>query len=172
MILPSRPRRLRRALSYAIATALVLVPGAHSANNDPLIIGSLANSATAVTVLATTASTGFEVVDPAFGARAVYGDASSFNGGSSVGVYGESASTGANASGVLGSVNSSATNAAGVRGSNASASCCGMGVAGFHSGRGIGVYGEAQNGFAVSGYSPNNWSGYFQGSVNVVGTLV
>jgi hypothetical protein len=46
-----------------------------------------------------------------------------------------------------------------------------MGVAGFHSGQGIGVYGEAQSGFAVSGFSPNNWSGYFQGDVRVVGTL-
>jgi hypothetical protein len=62
-------------------------------------------------------------------------------------------------------------NAAGVRGDNNNATCCGMGVAGFHSGQGIGVYGEAPNGFGVSGFSPGNWSGYFQGSVNVVGTL-
>ena len=78
---------------------------------------------------------------------------------------------GANHAGVLGTISSNAANAAGVRGDNFSSSCCGMGVAGFHSGTGIGVYGEANNGFAVSGFSPNNWSGYFQGSVNVVGTL-
>jgi hypothetical protein len=93
--------------------------------------------------------------------------------GSSVGGYGVegfSSSTAANAAGVYGSINSAAANAAGVRGANSGA-CCGMGVAGFHTGQGIGVYGEAQNGFAVSGFSPNNWSGYFQGSVNVVGTL-
>jgi hypothetical protein len=62
-------------------------------------------------------------------------------------------------------------NAAGVRGDNNNATCCGMGVAGFQSGQGIGVYGEAPNGFGLSGFSPGNWSGYFQGSVNVVGTL-
>jgi len=149
----------------------VLVPSARSDNGDPLIVGSLQNHATALTLLTTTGATGLEVLNPAFGSQAVYGYASSTNGGNSVGVNGVSASTAANASGVLGAVNSSATNAAGVRGSNSSASCCGMGVAGFHSGQGIGVYGEAQNGFAVSGFSPNNWSGYFQGSVNVVGRL-
>jgi len=86
------------------------------------------------------------------------------------GVEGNSSSSAANAAGVFGLINSAAANAAGVRGQN-SGNCCGMGVAGFHTGSGIGVYGEAQNGFAVSGFSPNNWSGYFQGSVNVVGTL-
>jgi len=91
--------------------------------------------------------------------------------GSQPGIQGWTASNSANASGVYGWLTSNAANAAGVRGYNASASCCGMGVAGFHAGQGIGVYGEAQNGFAVSGFSPNNWSGYFQGSVNVVGTL-
>src|SRR5215218_10184224 len=86
------------------------------------------------------------------------------------GVRGASASTAVDAAGVYGSISSAAANAAGVRGTN-SGNCCGMGVAGFHTGSGIGVYGEALNGFAVSGFSPNNWSGYFQGSVNVVGTL-
>jgi hypothetical protein len=92
--------------------------------------------------------------------------------GSSVsdGVQGTTGSSAADAAGVYGSISSSAANAAGVRGDNSGA-CCGIGVAGFHNGQGIGVYGEAQNGFAVSGFSPNNWSGYFQGSVNVVGTL-
>src|SRR5215218_5856225 len=80
------------------------------------------------------------------------------------------ADPGADHAGLFGTISSSAANAAGVRGNNSGA-CCGMGVAGFHAGTGIGVYGEAQNGFAVSGFSPNNWSGYFQGSVNVVGTL-
>src|SRR5215218_5622219 len=93
------------------------------------------------------------------------------NTGSAPGVLGETLSAAADAAGVYGKINSDAANAAGVRGENASGNCCGMGVAGFHAGQGIGVYGEAQNGFAVSGYSPNNWSGYFQGSVNVVGTL-
>ena len=79
--------------------------------------------------------------------------------------------TAANTAGVYGTINSAAANTAGVRGDNGNTNCCGMGVAGFHAGQGIGVYGEAQNGFAVSGFSPNNWSGYFQGSVNVVGTL-
>jgi len=88
------------------------------------------------------------------------------------GVFGIASSTDQpDAAGVSGTITSAAANAAGVRGYNASANCCGMGVAGFHSGQGIGVYGEALNGFGVSGYSPNNWSGYFQGSVNVVGTL-
>jgi len=87
------------------------------------------------------------------------------------GVRGENNSLAAESAGVSGWINSAAANAAGVRGDNDSQSCCGMGVAGFHSGQGIGVYGEAVNGFGVSGYSPNNWSGYFQGSVNVVGTL-
>jgi hypothetical protein len=91
--------------------------------------------------------------------------------GSSVGVYGHSSSTAADAAGVYGAIDSNAANAAGVRGFNINPSCCGMGVAGFHAGQGIGVYGESPNGFAVSGYSPNNWSGFFQGSVNVVGTL-
>jgi len=90
--------------------------------------------------------------------------------GPSPGVVGTTHSTSADAAGVYGVLNSAAANAAGVRGQN-SGNCCGMGVAGFHTGSGIGVYGEAQNGFAVSGFSPNNWSGYFQGSVNVVGTL-
>src|SRR5215218_2859596 len=49
--------------------------------------------------------------------------------------------------GVHGTILSNAANAAGVSGVN------------------------FDNGFAVSGFSPNNWSGYFQGSVNVVGTL-
>ena len=93
------------------------------------------------------------------------------NTGSAPGVFGETLSTAADAAGVSGLISSNAANAAGVRGYNASASCCGMGVAGFHAGEGIGVYGEALNGFGVSGFSPNNWSGYFQGSVNVVGTL-
>jgi len=79
--------------------------------------------------------------------------------------------TAADSAGVYGSINSNAANAAGVRGYNSSASCCGMGVAGFHAGQGIGIYGEAPSGFAVSGFSPNNWSGYFQGDVRVVGTL-
>jgi len=87
------------------------------------------------------------------------------------GVRGETSSLADDAAGVSGYIDSAGANAAGVRGDNGNASCCGMGVAGFHAGQGIGVYGEAQNGFAVSGYSPNNWSGYFQGSVNVVGTL-
>jgi len=87
------------------------------------------------------------------------------------GVSGFTFSTAPNASGVYGSIDSNAANAAGVSGYNMGANCCGMGVAGFHAHQGIGVYGEALNGFAVSGFSPNNWSGYFQGSVNVVGTL-
>jgi hypothetical protein len=87
------------------------------------------------------------------------------------GVAGSSQSTAADAAGVYGSINSNAANAAGVRGFNSHANCCGMGVAGFHAGQGIGVYGESPNGFAISGFSPNNWSGYFQGSVRVVGTL-
>src|SRR5215211_365602 len=91
--------------------------------------------------------------------------------GSFPGVEGTTHSTSADAAGVYGVIDSNAANAAGVRGYNSNASCCGMGVAGFHAGQGIGVYGEANNGFAVSGFSPNNWSGYFQGSVNVVGTL-
>jgi hypothetical protein len=90
----------------------------------------------------------------------------------SYGVVGISGSSATDAAGVTGKINSNAANAAGVRGDNNSATCCGMGVAGFHAGQGIGVYGEAPNGFGVSGYSPNNWSGYFQGSVNVVGTLL
>jgi len=89
--------------------------------------------------------------------------------------YGVRGSVGSNSAadsaGVFGEISSNAANGAGVRGVNNYPSCCGMGVAGFHAGQGIGVYGEAQNGFAVSGFSPNNWSGYFQGSVNVVGTL-
>src|SRR5215216_243579 len=82
--------------------------------------------------------------------------------------FGEFADT----AGVYGEHFSNAANAAGVRGHNANSNCCGMGVFGSHAGQGIGVYGEAPNGFAVSGFSPNNWSGYFQGSVRVVGTLI
>jgi trimeric autotransporter adhesin len=89
----------------------------------------------------------------------------------SYGVEGYSTSTGANAAGVYGLIVSNAANAAGVDGYNGSGSCCGMGVAGFHARQGIGVYGESPNGFAVSGFSPNNGSGYFQGSVKVVGML-
>src|SRR5215217_4154659 len=89
----------------------------------------------------------------------------------SYGVEGVSGSTGADAAGVYGTINSAAANAAGVRGYNGNPSCCGMGVAGFHAGQGIGIYGESLRGFAVSGFSPNNWSGYFQGDVRVVGTL-
>jgi hypothetical protein len=118
------------------------------------------------------------------GSAAIYGVSASINEngpgvwglhwhgrGSAPGVLGTTNSGAANTAGVRGMINTSAPNAAGVRGDNASASCCGMGVAGFHAGQGIGVYGEAPIGFGVSGYSPFNWSGYFQGSVNVVGTL-
>jgi len=92
--------------------------------------------------------------------------------GGYIGVFGAASSTDrANAAGVSGLITSEAANAAGVRGYNASTKCCGMGVAGFHEGQGIGVYGEALDGFGVSGFSPNNWSGYFQGDVRVVGTL-
>ena len=105
-------------------------------------------------------------------ASGVRGIVSSNNSGAgSAGVWGINNGSAANAAGVYGSINSAAANAAGVRGYNQSATCCGMGVAGFHAGQGIGIYGESPNGFAVSGFSPNNWSGYFQGSVNVVGTL-
>jgi hypothetical protein len=97
--------------------------------------------------------------------------ASNSPGAGSAGVWGINNGSATNAAGVYGSISSNAANAAGVRGFNGSASCCGMGVAGFHAGQGIGVYGESPNGFAVSGFSPNNWSGFFQGSVNVVGTL-
>jgi hypothetical protein len=132
-----------------------------------------------------TASNGVGVLGQSFGpGKGVVGAAANGAAGTGVGVFGSSGpgpnpgygvtgssqSTAADAAGVWGSINSSAANAAGVRGTN-SGNCCGMGVAGFHAGQGIGVYGEAQNGFAVSGFSPNNWSGYFQGSVNVVGTL-
>jgi len=118
-----------------------------------------------------TAAAGFGVfgVTPTGGAGVAGLTTSGVNLG--YGVLGQSNSTADNAAGVSGVINSNAANAAGVRGYNAHANCCGMGVAGFHAGQGIGVYGEANNGFAVSGYSPNNWSGYFQGSVNVVGTL-
>jgi len=87
------------------------------------------------------------------------------------GVWGQSLSTAADSAGVSGAISSNAANAAGVRGINTGINCCGMGVAGFHAGQGIGIYGESLEGFAVSGYSPNNWSGYFQGDVRVVGTL-
>jgi len=93
--------------------------------------------------------------------------------GSAPGVFGETNSTSANAVGVRGVVRPITTGSysAGVEGYNNGSNFGGFGVYGHHSGQGIGVYGEALNGFAVSGYSPNNWSGYFQGSVNVVGTL-
>ena len=91
------------------------------------------------------------------------------------GYFGVAGSSGggnvADLAGVYGSLDNDAPNAAGVRGHNYSANCCGMGVMGSHSGQGIGVYGESENGFAVSGFSPNNWAGYFHGSMRVVGTL-
>jgi hypothetical protein len=106
-----------------------------------------------------------------YGVEGIGGDRGVDATGGNYGVFGNNNAPGANEAGVRGTINSAALNAAGVRGDNFNAACCGMGVAGFHSGQGIGVYGESLNGFAVSGFSPNNWSGYFQGSVNVVGTL-
>ena len=93
--------------------------------------------------------------------------------GSAAGVYGQTLSTANAATGVLGVVSPATTGSysAGVEGYNSGTNFGGFGVYGHHAGSGIGLYGEAPNGFAVSGYSPFNWAGYFQGSVNVVGTL-
>jgi len=94
--------------------------------------------------------------------------------GSGRAVVGSTYSGGAYATGVQGTVSALPTGSysAGVAGYNNGTNFGGFGVFGRHAGQGIGVYGEAENGFAVSGFSPNNWSGYFQGSVNVVGMLV
>ena len=91
--------------------------------------------------------------------------------GTDAGVYGYSGSQAANAAAVRGEITSVGSYSSGVWGRNTASGFGGFGVYGEHAGTGIGVYGEALNGFAVSGFSPNNWSGYFQGSVNVVGTL-
>jgi len=144
---------------------------AGAADGLPFTLG-LGNSAGGITSLdSTSASRGLSVTDAVASATAIYGD-NGASGGSGTGVYGRSTSTGANATGVFGEVpNGSGSYSSGVKGVNDASGFGGFGVYGRHAGSGIGVYGEAENGFAVSGFSPNNWSGYFQGSVNVVGTL-
>jgi len=123
---------------------------------------------------------------PGSASAAVFGNSNSTN-TNGYGVFGQHFQSSGSAPAVFGQTNSTADNAVGVRGVvrpittgsysaaveglNNGSNFGGFGVFGRHAGQGIGVYGEAENGFAVSGYSPNNWSGYFQGSVNVVGTL-
>jgi hypothetical protein len=93
--------------------------------------------------------------------------------GTAPGVLGETDSTSASATGVKGIVSPGTTGSlsAGVEGANNGTNFGGFGVFGHHAGQGIGVYGEAPVGFALSGYSTFNWAAYLQGSVNVVGTL-
>lgn len=126
-------------------------------------------------VLATSGAGGYGVYgsSPDAAGTGVYGSGATgvYGSGATYGVDAVTNSTAPNAAGVRGSINSSAAGAAGVWGRNSAAACCGFGVYGEHTGQGIGVYGESSNGFAVSGYSPNNWSGYFQGNMRVVGNL-
>jgi hypothetical protein len=138
---------------------------------QPFILGT-GNTAASTTSLDSSASSrGLSIQDGVPSAFAIFGDSSATS-GAGTGVYGRSASSGANATGVSGEVtNGTGSYSAGVKGVNDASGFGGFGVFGRHAGQGIGVYGEAENGFAVSGFSPNNWSGYFQGSVNVVGTL-
>ena len=149
-----------------------LSAGVFGANNGTSlgVIGVRGRAGTGTAIIGSSLNAMGVVGSAPTGGTGVFGGS---DGGSDVGygVQGETSSPAADAAGVYGHIQSGAANAAGVRGYNASFPCCGMGVAGFHAGQGIGVYGEAPSGFAVSGFSPNNWSGYFQGAVRVVGTL-
>src|SRR5215211_3967942 len=170
-MLRGRLRTWGTAAAAAGVLALLVASVAGAADGLPFTLG-LGNSAGGITSLdSTSASRGLSVTDAVASATAIYGD-NGASGGSGTGVYGRSTSTGANATGVFGEVpNGSGSYSSGVKGVNDASGFGGFGVYGRHAGSGIGVYGEAENGFAVSGFSPNNWSGYFQGSVNVVGTL-
>jgi hypothetical protein len=153
----------------ALAT-LLFTAIAGAANGDSFILGSSANSATAATSLSTSGSPGLAVSDTTGSANALSGT-NSASSGTGAGVYGKTQSASANAAGVFGQISSSADYSAGVRGQNDSASCCGFGVVGFAAGQGIGIGGYAPNGFGVFGWSPNNWAAWFDGSVQVTGTL-
>src|SRR5215203_2650999 len=179
-MLASRPRRLRLALLVGCCSALLfgaLAPGRAAANdcafNNVFQMGVL-NTCNDVTNLYGSAYTEFIAQTGAPNGVGVAG-VSWATTGEGDGVLGTASSTGDRATGVKGYVSTaSATTgsySAGVAGFNFGTNFGGFGVYGRHAGQGIGVYGEAVNGFAVSGFSPNNWSGYFQGSVNVVGTL-
>ena len=170
-MLRGRLRTWGTAVAAGGALALLVAGVAGAADGLPFTLG-LPNTAAGVTSLdSTSASRGLSVTDAVASATAIYGD-NGASSGSGAGVYGRSTSTGANATGVFGEVpNGSGSYSSGVKGVNDASGFGGFGVYGRHAGAGIGVYGEADSGFAVSGFSPNNWSGYFQGSVNVVGTL-
>src|SRR5215203_1053772 len=180
-MLASRPRRLRLALLVGCCSALLfgaLAPGRAAANdcafNNVFQMGVL-NTCNDVTNLYGSAYTEFIAQTGAPNGVGVAG-VSWATTGEGDGVLGTASSTGDRATGVKGYVSTaSATTgsySAGVAGFNKGTNFGGFGVWGRHEGQGIGVYGEAPNGFAVSGFSPNNWSGYFQGSVRVVGTLI
>src|SRR5215218_2448936 len=170
-MLRGRLRTWGTAAAAAGALALLVASVAGAADGLPFTLG-LGNSAGGITSLdSTSASRGLSVADALLSKKAIYGY-NGASGGSGTCVYGRSTSTGGNATGVFGEVpNGSGSYSSGVKGVNDASGFGGFGVYGRHAGSGIGVYGEAENGFAVSGFSPNNWSGYFQGSVNVVGTL-
>ena len=178
MLTSSPRRRLWLALLAICGSALLcgsLATGEARANDcavNNLWQMGVSNTCNGITYLSGTAPTELSVSTSASGGTAVSGWATSLI-GATKGVYGSTNSTSANASGVTGIVNVGTTGSysAGVAGFNNGTNFGGFGVYGRHAGQGIGVYGEAENGFAVSGFSPNNWSGYFQGSVSVVGTL-
>jgi len=176
-MLTSQPRRLRLALlaccSAVLATALA--PGQAVANDcsvNNLFQMGTSNTCNSASGLAGSAPTEMTVTTSATGGSALDAFSTALS-GSGRAVVGSTYSSGAYAVGVQGTVSALPTGSysAGVAGYNNGTNFGGFGVYGRHAGQGIGVYGEAESGFAVSGFSPNNWSGYFQGSVNVVGTL-
>ena len=163
-------RSARWALAVAALVTLLFTAVAGAANGDSFVLGSAANSATAASSLSTSGSPGLAVSDTTGSANALSGT-NSASSGTGAGVYGKTQSTSASAAGVFGQISSSADYSAGVRGQNDAASCCGFGVVGFAAGQGIGIGGYAPNGFGVFGWSPNNWAAWFDGSVEVTGTL-
>jgi len=169
---------LRRALLYPalvsfVAVAVVLIPSAGANNGDPLLVGSVMNTATLNTILTTTGAVGLGVTDSAPGATALSGVASAATGNNTSGVYGENDSTGLAAAGVLGELPVPAPGAgigtatsAGVRGLSFSTTANGPGVYGLHtSSAGVapGVLGEtastAQLAVGVRGVVTSNAAG-------------
>src|SRR5215204_5274854 len=167
---------------FAAAACTILVAGALATRpasastctgmpGSPFELG-IFNTCNTFTTLAGSANPELHVQTSLADGIAVFGRHSSMTGGG-VAIEGYTDSTGNGTVGVTGAVTPATTGFAssGVYGLNNGTNFGGYGVYGRHMGQGIGVYGEAVNGFAVSGYSPYNWSGYFQGSVNIVGTL-
>jgi hypothetical protein len=132
----------------AAAAALVLIPSAGSTNGDPLLVGNVANSATADTQFMTTGLLGLRVLDSSPGAIALQGSATAST-GTSDGVLGTTSSSGPNSSGVVSALNQSTPDATsdGVKGQSGSTTA-GPGVFGWHyaeSGSAPGVVGQTNS---------------------------